>query len=162
MASPRSFAKKMRAFADDIPKQQNAIKIALATEGLTNVHGDTPVDSGRARDGWIASVGSANTSYVPQGPYGPSVHRGTNAQRAENATRQRGFPTRAGTGAINKSYNEIKGAKYGEPVYLNNNVEYIGELNKGHSKQAPRNFFQIAIERSRGILRRQLIRYRGY
>lgn len=153
MAAPRSFAKKMRAFAKDIPVQSNEIKKALAIESLTQVHGDTPVDTGQARDGWNTTLGAPDTTTVPTGPYGPSVHRGQ-----EN----RGFPTRGGTGAINKGYKAISKAKPGVDIYLTNNLPYIGKLNDGYSKQAPRNFFAIAIKRARGIMKRQVIRYRGY
>lgn len=159
MPAPKSFAKKMRAWSDDIKKQANEIKVQLAIETLTQVHGDTPVDTGRAKDGWVMSQGAPDRTFTPQGPYAASRHVGTKGQRRENRTAQKGQRARMATGAITRNYPQIRGAAFGVALYINNNLSYIGALNNGHSKQAPKNFFRIAVNRARGILRRQVIRY---
>lgn len=111
---------------------------------LTQVVGDTPVLTGQARGNWITSIGSPDASSVLFGPYNPSKGAGT---------------TRTGNTSVNVGVAKIKGAAFGVPIYLNNNLPYIARLNDGYSKQAPRNFFAIAIARARGIMKRQAIRY---
>lgn len=108
------------------------------------------MDTGRARGGWRTGIGSPNDSPAPQGPYGPSVHRDGGTS---------GSKTRGGNESLNDAYAKIKTAKPKQKIYLNNNVSYIVRLNEGHSKQAPANFFKIAIDRAKGIITRQKIRY---
>lgn len=139
MARPRSFAKRMRAFAKDIPRQQNEIKKELAIESVLQVVPDTPVLSGQARSNWTASLGSPNNSFILFGPF-----------------------TTAGDNAVNRARAVIAGAKPGQDIYLTNNLPYIERLNNGYSKQAPAMFFEIAIARAKGILKRQVIRYGKY
>lgn len=149
--NPKGFAKRLRKYAENIPKQQNEIKRELALEALVAIVGDTPVDTGRARDSWNVSAGRPDYS-VPSGPYGPSAHRKQVAY---------GGPTRGGTGSITKGRNLIRSArvKYGVPLYIASGLSYMVALNNGSSSQAPRNFVEIAIVRARGIVRRQLRRY---
>lgn len=96
--SPRSFAQRLRAFADDIPKQQNEIKKELARECAFQVIGDTPVDTGRARGGWLTGLGSPDNSSVIQGPYGPSKYRKASGYSTE------GSKTRGGDGSLTTAY----------------------------------------------------------
>lgn len=149
--NPKGFAKRLRKVAENIPKQQNEIKRELAIEALTQIVGDTPVDTGRARDNWNASAGSPDFT-VRSGPYGPSRHRGQNTG---------GSPTRGGNQSINRGRAIIRSArvKPGVPVYISNGLAYIARLNSGYSRQAPSNFVAIAIARAQGIVRRQLRRY---
>lgn len=149
--TPNSMAKKLRALADNIPAQNNLLKQALAQETVNQVVGDTPVDTGRARGGWITTIGRPDTTTVPQGAYGPSRHKGHN---------NIGFPTRGGDFSFNTADAKIKQSKPGEAIYLNNNLPYIGRLNDGYSAQAPSGFFEIAVTRARAILGRQKIRWK--
>jgi hypothetical protein len=139
MASPRSFAKKMRAYKNDIPKQVNEIKKQAVQEIVLQVVPDTPVRSGQARSNYFTTNGSANTSVTAHGPF-----------------------TQDGYQSINRMRVALQGARPGIPMHITNNLPYIGRLNDGYSAQAPANFIQIAIARAQGIIRRQVIRYGGY
>lgn len=139
MAEPRGFAKKMRAYADDIPKQVNEIKRQTAREIVLTVVPDTPVRTGQARSNYYLTNGAPDTSITAHGPF-----------------------TQNGYQSIARAQVAFRNAKPGVPMYITNNLPYIASLNRGSSPQAPRNFIEIAIGEAKGIIRRQVIRYRGY
>lgn len=139
MASPRSFAKKMRAFANDVPKQVNEIKKQAVQEIVLTVVPATPVRTGQARSNYFTTNGGANTSALAFGPF-----------------------TKDGYQSVNRMRVALQGAKPGIAMHVTNNLPYIGRLNDGYSAQAPANFVQIAIASAQAIIRRQVIRYGGY
>jgi len=100
--------------------QMIAQKVAL--DILSGVVLGTPVDTGRARGGWMVELGGAE----PSGD---------------------GSPDKGGGGAISAGASKIAAAKPFEQISIANNVPYIGRLNDGHSKQAPKEFIQKAIDR---------------
>ena len=138
MANPRGFAKKMRAWADDIPKQVNEIKKQAVNEIVQQIVPDTPVLTGQARSNYFTTNGAPDTSSLAYGPF-----------------------TQDGYQSINRARTATAAAKPGVPMFITNNLPYIGKLNGGSSKQAPANFIEIAKDRGLAIIARQVIRYRG-
>lgn len=104
----------------------------------TNVVQDTPVDEGRAKSNWIASVGSPRFEDVE--PYFPG-QAGSTAGENEDA-------------AIANAQAAISSRRPGQPIYVTNTVgsddddPYIGKLNRGSSAQAPSRFVQLAAVRA--------------
>lgn len=72
----------------------------------------SPVDTGRFRNNWQASVNTINMATT------------------ESADR-------SGSGAINKARSTIEGLEIGATFYLSNNLPYARRLEYGWSKQAP-------------------------
>lgn len=97
----------------------------------------TPVDTGRARSNWLVSVG------VPRGgviePYAPGNKLGL----GENKNAQ---------GALDQARRAVAVRPEGIPVFIVNNVDYMGLLNNGSSRQAPANFVEIGVERAIGAI----------
>ena len=139
MANPRSFAKKMRAWADDIPKQVNEVKKQVVQEIVLQVVPVTPVRTGQARSGYFVTNGDADTSSIPFGPF-----------------------TKDGYQSINRMRVALQGATFGVPMHITNNLPYIERLNDGYSAQAPAGFIEIAKATGVAIIERQVIRYKGY
>lgn len=139
MANPRGFAKKMRAWAQDIPRQVNEIKKQTAMEIVLTVVPATPVRSGQARSNYYVTVGNPDTTSTAFGPF-----------------------TRDGYQSIARAREAIQRVQPGQPIYITNNLPYIGRLNDGYSTQAPANFIQIAVAQAEAIIVRQIVRYRGY
>lgn len=98
----------------------------------------TPVDTGRARSNWLVSVG------VPRGeviePYSPGNKLGLGESDNANA-------------ALNQARAAVAIRPEGLPIFIVNNVDYIGLLNNGSSKQAPANFVEIGVEQAIGAIR---------
>lgn len=99
----------------------------------------TPVDMGRARAGWITSVG-APTDGAPHGdqPGGTPEERGASA--AVEALEQAAQAV--------AEYKLDQGS-----IFVVNNVEYIGELDKGSSQQAPAGMTAQAVAAGAAVLR---------
>src|SRR5678815_1202861 len=82
---------------------------------------ETPLDTGWARANWVPSLRDRDE---------PAGSRGS----VETSSQSRGMVDAAT-------------AKIGDTVYINNNVPYIGELNRGHSPQAPPGYVDAIIAR---------------
>lgn len=100
-------------------------RVALATFRTAILA--TPVDTGRARIGWIGSLGSPTDVDVPPVEAG---QRGSASRAQAN--------TRVPADVIDRTPRDGK-------VFLTNNVEYIGFLERGSSVQAPRGMTQLAL-----------------
>jgi hypothetical protein len=96
------------------------VVIQLAGNIVQRVVLATPVDTGRARGGWLAGVGSA-----PSGQGTKDASGGSTISRAKS-----GMSSRTGD----------------QTIYISNNVVYIGRLNAGSSAQAPSNFVAQAVK----------------
>lgn len=102
---------------------------ALALQILANLvaapsRGGTPVDTGWARANWVPNIGSPL-----QGVVGAPGKPNNAAQTSAQASLIR--------------YSLGQG-----PIYITNNVPYIGRLNAGSSKQAAAGFIQSAVARA--------------
>jgi hypothetical protein len=95
--------------------------VAAPTEG------GTPVDTGWARANWVPAIGNPVTDVDGEPP-----KKGTKTKAGGKAQR--------GLARVASSYRLRQG-----PVFISNNVPYIGRLNDGSSVQAPRGFVQAAI-----------------
>lgn len=107
---------------------------ALSLEVTANLkkapsEGGTPVDTGWARVNWVPTIGSpfSGTAGTRKQAESGSIDRSTSA---------------AGEASL-LGYKLARGQ-----VFISNNVPYIGFLNNGSSKQAPRGFVQRAIQRA--------------
>lgn len=133
-----TFAKRIRAFANDVPRQVNEFKKIVAQEILTDVVPDTPVKTGLARSNYVVGIGRRN----------PLI-------RDANV-----FPiTRNGDISLTAGFEAIRGARPGQAIHINNNLAYIGRLNDGSSTQAPAGFIERAVDRGRERARRLRLRY---
>lgn len=82
----------------------------------------TPVDTGRARGNWLPSLNA------------PILKADENTNDIN------------GSGAIAKMSSLLPSVKFGDTIYITNNLAYIGRLNDGHSAQAPAGFVEKAVQ----------------
>jgi hypothetical protein len=87
----------------------------------------SPVDTGRFRANWQVSLNVEASGTVE---HVPGIGGSTTAQNTQKALDQLGKVT--------------KDFQLGNRICIVNNIVYGPRLNDGHSKQAPRNFVQIA------------------
>lgn len=126
-----AFIRRIRLYAEKAGQIGDAATKAASKEVLFHLVRDTPVDTGKAISNWQVGIGDAPTeeieAYVP-GDYGSTA-----------------TPNRAA--ALSAGLRQIRGYKSGEgkAVHIVNNLKYIDSLNKGHSKQAPSDFVQMAV-----------------
>jgi hypothetical protein len=117
----KEFEKRMAIIAGNVITNSNKAKqrTALVIDG--NLVLSTPVDTGRARSNWQVSNGSPSDELTPDNQISPGYVQG---QKEE---------------AI------VSRALSGEPIFIANNLPYIGRLNEGYSAQAPAGFVETAI-----------------
>lgn len=90
----------------------------------------TPVDTGKARSNWIMSINAPVSDVIE--PYAPGVKLGISETSNLIA-------------ALNQAAAVLHGHHDSDPIYISNNVDYIGLLNQGSSKQAPALFVEVSI-----------------
>lgn len=128
----------------------NAFVQRLSVEVVKQVASLTPVDTGLARSNWILVVGQpvSTTKANPFTPYpkGSKANGQYTAERANLAA------------VIDVARFSVATRKPGNPVYIVNNLHYIGSLNSGTSTQAPANFVRLGVMNAVNIARRLLVR----
>ncbi len=124
------FSRRMSVIASDVESGAHDIaqKAAIAIDRELVL--STPVDTGRARSNWIASVDT------------PSDAEGAAESPAA---------------AIARAEAVIKGAGPRQDIWISNNLPYIARLNDGHSAQAPAGFVQSAIVSGSRAVRRSKV-----
>lgn len=125
-SSLKSFGVKIRGDAAKIPDKADQIvrQIALAADRTLVLN--TPVDTGRARANWQASLGQPAVGTIDASP-----------------------GRRAATGAATAQAEAVIAGYKGGPnaaIFLTNNLPYIVPLNNGHSKQQPAGFIERALD----------------
>lgn len=103
---------------------------AVGIELLGRIVRATPVDTGRARGNWNVSIGREDPT--------------TNDERRAAEALEEG----------NRVINEVKLGTRGDRVFITNGLPYIGPLNDGHSKQAPKGYLQRIVRDMRSYVRK--------
>lgn len=129
MADSRT-ANQLRKRLEQISKgivagaEQYASIVALRTRDV--VADRTPIDTGRASGSWNLSVGQPDPSTLPEN---------FNTDRDASISLNAPFLGRV----------DIAGFSLGVPFWVSNNVDYIGFLEAGSSRQAPSGMVDITM-----------------
>lgn len=132
MATSRNlgqFARRMHIRADQVVANTEKAVRRAALAADTAVVLATPVDTGRARAAWLASINSIR-------------------ERFDVALDKSGTSTIADAQGIIDSWKLDAGT-----IFISNSVPYIVPLEEGHSKQAPTGMMQHGIAAARAELR---------
>lgn len=131
MAKGPEFEKRLARMASRIVvNAENAVKeTAIVVDQVVTV--GTPVDTGRARSNWQASIDVPASGTV-------------------------GSLDRSGGGAIAQARSVIKRFRSGtnRSIHITNNLHYIRQLDAGSSAQAPGGMTAKAVQAARGVVQR--------
>lgn len=143
MASLEQFIVNINKRAKDVKEGTNKLmrRIALAVDQTVVL--ETPVDTGRARSNWVVSTGSAFNAEIE--PYAPLPQRTDASKKGERAN---------AAGAIEQGQRALGAHDNGQTIFISNNLDYIGDLNRGHSAQAPPEFVQKATQAALAEIRK--------
>lgn len=122
------FNKEIRDFSRSIPQKALVLQKQIVLEALRRLIEKTPVDTGRARGNWQVTIGR---------PAGGSLDQ-TDADGQETIT--------AGLAVL-------AGLKDEQIVWTSNNVDYIEDLEHGHSRQAPHGMLAVTVQELRALFR---------
>jgi hypothetical protein len=134
------FAKKLA------PDEARTMQRKMALEGLRRLVSKTPVDTGRARANWQVGINQepATPLHPASEPFqGPHV-AGERPLSATPALSQVGQETFDAGAAVIEAMPLCT-------CYLTNNVEYIEDLERGHSGQAPHGMLAVTVEELKGM-----------
>jgi len=120
-----SFGRDIERIAAKTRKSIEEVMRATALELFSSVIKDTPVDTGRARGNWQASIGSPEDGET-------------------NATE---------SAALAKVRSVSNGWSIGEVIWLTNNLPYIRRLEYGYSQQAPGGMVRKNVARIQRIVK---------
>ena len=137
MATLQQFNRNMRRRAEKLTRNVDVAIKQVAKSVTAEVIDGTPVDTGRARSNWQASIDARNEIVIQ--PYAPGRRLG----RGEGANKGAAIAT---ANAV------IDRRKTEEKLFIQNNVPYIRLLNAGSSQQAPDMFVQMAVLRGIRLL----------
>jgi len=125
------FNDEILEFAKTVVPNKFAVFIRkIALELLSRVVLKTPVDTGRARGNWQLTVNWKPDADVP-------------------------FEDEEGNETINRGNMEIKKVRFGDTVFLTNNVSYVLYLEEGTDRMAPAKMLAGAIEEVRVAFERE-------
>lgn len=119
------FNAQLTKFARKIQVAPQKVVKKVAFQLFRRIIEKTPVDTGRARASWNISVGRINPSVAPEGQHPKSA----------SALATKANAVLAGYGADGRL----------PAVWISNNLPYIGELENGHSQQAPAGMLKLSI-----------------
>lgn len=116
-----------------IENKASELAIETAEIVITDLLESTPVDTANALSNWHISLNTPSSQSIS--PY--SIFNRTASSKI----------------ALQKALEVLKNKKPGELIIIQNNEDYIGDLNDGSSSQAPAGFVQRAVLRGRNFLR---------
>lgn len=123
------FDLQLDAFTKKVQLAPQAVAKRIAFDLFGRIIKKTPVDTGRARGSWTMAVNEADLRVLPPAP----------------KDRQQPYPSPA-PGAIT--------LQPGDKIIISNNLPYIGELEHGHSQQAPDGMVELSIQEIHVAMRR--------
>lgn len=126
-----SFALDIKAFAERAGQAADLVVRKVCMDLMSDITLNTPVDTGRARANWFASIGAPVSGTVEYA----------------------GNPSAASGEAISNAQVAISQAP-GNVFWITNNLPYIYRLEfEGWSKQAPNGMVRLAIDRAQRAMR---------
>ena len=111
-------SKDLNKLAVGFPKQANQLVRLFALEAINNLVLSTPVDTGRARSNWFATVD------VPS------------SEETEDTDWQSN---------LNNQVSKLGTPFHFNSIWITNNLPYISRLNDGWSRQATEGFIEKAL-----------------
>lgn len=129
MGNLNDLGRRMYKLASDIELNTNDLVKKVGIRVHHEVVMATPVDTGEARSNWQMTVGAPALNAI-----GPHIPGSMGSTRGQNAAE-----------SIIKGLNNLDTKRPGQDVWISNNAPYIGELNRGTSRQAAAGFIHVAI-----------------
>lgn len=135
--TPRQFQRRMKTIARNVESNADRLPSRVALTFVATVAHGTPIDTGKAQGNWQVGIG---------GPMTRQVHDPSRFGAAE---------------AIRIATNKLQNYKGGKNIHVTNNLPYIGALDRGHSKQAPAGFIDLAYDAALRQIRESKLFTRG-
>lgn len=123
------FAQQIAAFVKKTEARADQVLRKVGIEVASSVVRKSPVDTGRFRANWLASIEAPNT-------------------RTFDASDLSGQAT------IAAAARQINKARLGQVIWISNNLPYAQRLENGYSQQAPSGMVRVTVAEWQGYLNR--------
>lgn len=133
----KQFAKLMEQRADNIIENTNELKKEVSTQLVTALAEFTPMDTGKASSNWLVGVNSPRTEQIEA--HSPGTSRSTRPQNIR--------------ATIDSAKVILDTVAPGDQVHVSNNTDYIKDLERGTSGQAPTGMVKQSIDRARSVIK---------
>lgn len=120
-----SFAADISKWVEKTGVKGEVVLKKIAFDGFAGVILRSPVDTGRFRGSWRVSVNQVDPSVEPDRNGAPSPLKGQGGSAPHSATEIAVLST------------AIQHIKWGDKIYITNNLPYGPALEAGYSQQAP-------------------------
>lgn len=146
MGTFADLSKSLRQQAKNIESNASLLVRRCATVVIEELAVRTPIDSGRAKSNWIVTLNSPTVARIEPHHFG-----------VLGSTAPQTIKTVQARAAI-----VINRFKIGDTVIIQNNLDYIVDLEKGSSKQSPAGFIHQSLARIPIVVQgTQILRYNG-
>lgn len=129
MGDLHTLASKFEKLAADLESEVSRCAVEVAQDIHFALVTGTPVDTSNALSNWHIRLDAPMLEEIE--PYVAGIKGST-----------RGVSMGA---AIQEGRAALASKRYGQPIFISNNTPYIGDLERGTSKQAPSGFLQQSI-----------------
>lgn len=137
-------ANRMDKLAASLTMEASRCAVEAAVAIVEDLAYKTPVDTSAALSNWQGSLEMPNLNEIE--PYYPGSKGSTKLRSAR--------------GTVETLKLELENKKFGQTIYITNNVEYIRKLNDGSSKQEPAGFVERAVLIGRKSIKRFKLKLR--
>lgn len=130
----------MERIAQDVERAVAEVRNEISAAIIESVAQLTPVDTGLARTNWRLGIGYSPVAILrrPWSPipsrYRPPYPPGGNRSERANLN-----------AVVSAAVSRLTADNSLRPVYITNNIPYIGRLNEGYSRQSPAGFVRVGI-----------------
>lgn len=146
MGTFATLSNSLRQQAKNIKSNTSLLVRRCATVVIEELAVRTPIDSGRAKSNWIVTLNSPTVARIEPHHFG-----------VLGSTAPQTIKTVQARAAI-----VINRFKIGDTVIIQNNLDYIDDLEKGSSKQSPAGFIHQSLARIPLVVQgTQILRYNG-
>ena len=146
MGTFATLSNSLRQQAKNIESNASLLVRRCATVVIEELAVRTPIDSGRAKSNWIVTLNSPTVAKIEPHHFG-----------VLGSTAPQTIKTVQARAAI-----VINRFKIGDTVIIQNNLDYIVDLEKGSSKQSPAGFIHQSLARIPIVVQgTQILRYNG-
>lgn len=122
-----SFSSDIKKFSEKTEKAYNAVFRGTALDLARRIIKRTPVDTGRARANWKVQINIA-----------PSIVSDSS--------------DKTGARTMKEASNVISRYKFGDSIFIVNNLPYIEALEDGHSDQRPNGMVKVTVQEFKHIV----------
>jgi hypothetical protein len=128
---------RLNKIASKIDERGSEVAVVATKAIVRELAFRTPVDTSTAISNWIVGIGAPVTKQIS-----PHVPGSRGSSQVASALK-----------TISDANQILKAKKPGQNIYISNSLDYIADLNRGGSTQAPAAFVEMSVMAGKSVVR---------